>query len=227
MWQVYCIYQKQGLLSIFRLYRQFFYQFLLWIIFLRVVGFIPNLGCCDTIEIVRVIIFNSINCMSYTSDVYVWLAIRFSLAGIFLWAFFDKLFGLGLATAADKAWIRGGSPTSGFLQFGTTGPLRDVFNALSGSVLVDWLFMLGLLGIGLALLLGVGMKIAGWSGAVLMLLMWLALLFPKNNPILDEHIVYLILFLGLATVQVRPGDYWGLGKWWRRKQVVQRYPFLQ
>ena len=43
------------------------------------------------------------------------IMLRFAMGFIFLWAFFDKVFGLGFATTADKAWIRGGSPTTGFL----------------------------------------------------------------------------------------------------------------
>jgi len=31
--------------------------------------------------------------------------LRISFGLIFLWAFFDKLFGLGFATASDKSWI--------------------------------------------------------------------------------------------------------------------------
>ena len=48
---------------------------------------------------------------------YVIAAIRLSLGWIFLWAFLDKLFGLGHETAAKAAWIHGGHPTLGFLKF--------------------------------------------------------------------------------------------------------------
>lgn len=79
---------------------------------------------------------------------------------MFLSAFVDKTFGLGFATAAEDAWINGGSPTFGFLNFATEGKLfHDFFAGLAGPV-ADWLFMAGLFGIGLALILGVGMRIA-------------------------------------------------------------------
>ncbi len=42
------------------------------------------------------------------------LRIAFGLT--FLWAFVDKLFGLGYATPAGKGWIDGGDPTAGFLK---------------------------------------------------------------------------------------------------------------
>ncbi|MER7365496.1 hypothetical protein ABT353_22580, partial [Nonomuraea wenchangensis] len=46
---------------------------------------------------------------------YVWAAARISIGWVFLWAFLDKTFGWGFATPAAKAWINGGSPTTGFL----------------------------------------------------------------------------------------------------------------
>ena len=33
--------------------------------------------------------------------------LRISIGLIFLWAFFDKLFGLGFATSFDKSWLAG------------------------------------------------------------------------------------------------------------------------
>lgn len=110
----------------------------------------------------------------------------------FLWAFFDKTFGLGFATTAERAWINGGSPTSGFLA-GVKGPLAGLFNSLSGMAIVDLLFMVGLLGIGLALVLGAQMKLATISVTVMLALMYLAVLPLANNPIIDEHLIYILL----------------------------------
>lgn len=42
--------------------------------------------------------------------------LRLSIGFVFLWAFLDKLFGLGYATPGARAWINGGSPTKGFLS---------------------------------------------------------------------------------------------------------------
>src|SRR3954451_9531284 len=88
---------------------------------------------------------------------YVLGAIRLSLGWIFLWAFLDKTFGLGHETAHADAWIRGGSPTKGFLAFGTAGPFKDLYTNIAGAGWADWLFMIGLAGIGTALVLGVAM----------------------------------------------------------------------
>lgn len=83
--------------------------------------------------------------------------------------------------------------------------------------------MLGLLFVGLALLLGIGVNIAGYSAAMMMLFLWLSRLPPENNPVLNEHIVYMIVLIGLA--RVKAGQWVGLGKWW--SQPVKDYPFLQ
>lgn len=150
---------------------------------------------------------------------------RILLGWTFLWAFVDKLFGLGFATTAEKAWIHGGSPTMGFLKFGTKGPFAGVFQAMAGSAFVDWLFMIGLLCIGLSLLLGIGLNIAAASGSVMMILMWLSLLFPENNPIVDEHLIYMAILITLASFHA--GDYLGLGKKWANTKIVEHYPFLR
>lgn len=164
------------------------------------------------------------------------LRIAFGLT--FLWAFFDKLLGLGYATGrdlvtgavdrfGDAAWINGGSPTEGFLDFGVakTNWFQGFFNALGGTAFADWLFMLGLLGIGVALTLGLGMRIAAVSGAVLYTLMWIATFPLENNPVLDTHLLGAIsvVVLGLTLA----GDTWGVGKAWAGSKLVQQYPFLR
>ena len=83
---------------------------------------------------------------------------RLALGWVFLWAFLDKTFGLGYATEGKDAWLDGGSPTFGFLKFGAAGPFKDTYNSIAGDAWADWLFMLGLLGIGLGLLFGVMMR---------------------------------------------------------------------
>lgn len=127
------------------------------------------------------------------------MLLRLSMGFIFLWAFVDKLFGLGFATTAEKAWINGGSPTTGFLSFGVKGPFAGFFKGLAGMPLVDWLFMLGLLFIGLTLIFNKYLKWGAFAGVIMMLLMYLALLFPENNPIIDDHIIYAIILAIMAT----------------------------
>jgi thiosulfate dehydrogenase [quinone] large subunit len=125
----------------------------------------------------------------------VFLGLRLSMAFIFLWAFLDKTFGLGFATTKANAWINGGSPTTGFLSRAVKGPFADFFHSLAGLWIVDWLFMLGLLFVGLSLLLNMYKKPGATAGVLMLMLMWLALLFPENNPIIDDHIVYSLVLL--------------------------------
>ncbi len=127
--------------------------------------------------------------------------LRLTMGFIFLWAFLDKLFGLGFATTSDKAWIHGGSPTAGFLSFGVKGPFVDMFHSLAGVAIVDWMFMLGLLFIGLTLILNKYIKWGCVAGIIMLGLMYLALLFPENNPIIDDHIIYMLVlaYIGLRN----------------------------
>jgi thiosulfate dehydrogenase [quinone] large subunit len=151
------------------------------------------------------------------------LRIAFGLT--FLWAFVDKVFGLGYATPSGKGWIDGGDPTAGFLGKGTSGPFADFYQSLVGDFWVTPLFMVGLAGIGLALTLGIGMRIAAVSGALLYLMMWTAALPPENNPVLDDHILGAITLVALALLAA--GKTWGFGRWWSRLSMVQRHPWLQ
>jgi len=131
--------------------------------------------------------------------------LRISMSFIFIWAFVDKMFGLGFATPGSKAWINGGSPTTGFLSGGVKGPFADIFHSLAGVAVVDWLFMLGLLFIGLTLLLRRYVFWGAIAGISMMVLMYLALLFPENNPLIDEHIVY-ALVLALLAIKSKRGE---------------------
>ena len=111
---------------------------------------------------------------SRTVTPYVWAALRLLMGWTFLWAFIDKLFGLGFATSAENAWVNGGSPTFGFLSFATHGPLAGVYQTLAGSTVVDAVFMAGLAGVGLSLPLGVGMRIGTLPGALMLLFIYTA-----------------------------------------------------
>ncbi len=150
--------------------------------------------------------------------------LRIAMGLIFLWAFCDKTFGHGFATAPEKAWILGNSPTTGFLTHATSGPFAPLFQSLAGKAAVDWLFMMGLLLIGLSLVFGIGMKIAVHSGSVLLALMYLAALPPQHHPFIDDHIIY-ILVLQLL-LQMGAEESVGLGSWWKKQKIVRKYPIL-
>lgn len=155
----------------------------------------------------------------------IWGLLRISLGWLFLWPFLDKLFGLDFTTPFERSWIAGASPTAGFLTNATKGPFVELFQSMAGNLVVDWLFMIGLLCIGAALILGIGVRIAGYSGALMLILMYLAVLPPEHNPLIDEHIVYAIVLIGLTLLP--SGEYIGFGKAWSGSALVKKYPILK
>lgn len=156
---------------------------------------------------------------------YSWGVLRLLMGWIFLWAFLDKTFGLGFATTSEKAWIFGGSPTFGFLSFATKGPFAEFYQSLAGNGLVDWMFMLGLLFVGVTLVTGIFVRLGSLVGISMMILMYTAAsLPPENNPFVDEHIIYAIVMFGFIVS--KPGNYLGLGKSWSENKIVKKLGFL-
>ncbi|MFD9560810.1 hypothetical protein [Streptomyces sp. NPDC059994] len=162
--------------------------------------------------------------------------LRLLTAFTFLWAFFDKTFGWGYATQSGKGWIDGGSPTKGFLSHVAAGPMESTFHSWAGDTWADWLFMLGLLGIGLALATGVALRLAAVAGTALMALMWAAewpparhlsdgALSASSNPVIDYHVLYTAVLITLAVACA--GRTWGLGTLWERLPSVGRNRWLK
>lgn len=161
--------------------------------------------------------------------------LRMSVGFVFLWAFLDKMFGLGYSTPSERAWINGGSPTNGFLSHVETGPFQSIFRGMAGAAWADWGFMLGMLCIGLALILGVGLRIAACAGTLMMAMMWAAE-WPlaqhtsagdptgSTNPIVDYHVVYALSAIVVALTYA--GHTWGLGRQWVKLPFVQKHRWL-
>ena len=151
---------------------------------------------------------------------------------VFLWAFLDKTFGLHYSTPTAKSWLNGGSPTKGFLGSVEVGPLQGFFHTIAGTWYADWLFMLGMLGIGVALIAGVAVRAAAVAGVVLLAGMWFAE-FPlaqhtsagapsaSSNPLTDYHVIYALVLVVLAATYA--GSTWGLGRVWARLPFVSRH----
>jgi len=158
--------------------------------------------------------------------------LRIATGFVFLWAFLDKTFGLHYATPSAKAWIHGGSPTKGFLTSVKVGPFQSVFHSIAGTWWADWLFMLGMLGIGVAVIAGVAMRIAAGAGVLILAMMWFAE-FPiaqhtsagaasgSSNPFMDYHIEYALVLIVLALTAA--GTTWGLGRAWARLPFVDQH----
>lgn len=155
--------------------------------------------------------------------------LRLATGFLFLWAFLDKTFGLGFSTPAARAWVAGGTPSQGFLLGdGVVGPLKGFFTAVA-SPASDILFQLAMLGVGAAVMLGIGLRVSAVVGSVLMVAMYLAEWpFGANaastNPLVDYHIIYALVLVALAVLSA--GDTWGAGARWKQLPVVERLPWL-
>lgn len=157
--------------------------------------------------------------------------LRIGTGFVFLWAFLDKTFGLGYSTPGERAWINGGSPTKGFLSHVEVGPFQSIAHDLAGLWWVDTLFMAGMAAVGIALIAGIGLRVAAASGALIMVMMWAAE-FPldrftaageasgSTNPFMDYHLIYAIVLAVLALTYA--GHTWGLGRIWARLPLVQK-----
>ncbi len=162
--------------------------------------------------------------------------LRIVIGWTFLWAFVDKLLALGYSTGrdattgnvdrfGDAAWINGGSPTLGFLKFGADGPFDSFYHSIAGATWADWAFMFGLAAVGVSLTLGIFMRLGTFAAFVMYAMMWTVVLPPENNPITDDHIIgaAVVLVLGLYGA----GRYLGLGRWWDKRPLVQKFPILK
>lgn len=166
-----------------------------------------------------------------------WTILRILLGWSFLWAFLDKLFGLGFSTCragdssaidfgCDAAMIKGGSPTYGFLTFATqgshTGELFD-WMASSGpdSIGVADIGFMAALGLGgVALMTGIGTRVAAVGGALLMAFMFFAGdVWPEQNPINSSHVIEMAAFCGIAWV--------GAGRFSLQGWFDRRFPGLK
>ncbi len=145
--------------------------------------------------------------------------LRVTLGWLFLYSGYSKI-------------ASGTFSAAGLLKGAKTFPELYAWFASSGNI--EWVNLLneyGQLLIGIALILGVGVRVASYAGALMMLLYYFPSLdFPKageRNFIVDDHIIYIAIFLVLASV--RAGRTLGLeataertvakGQSWYRKYI--------
>jgi thiosulfate dehydrogenase [quinone] large subunit len=172
--------------------------------------------------------------------------LRVAMGWTFLWAFLDKAFGLGFGTGRNAetgaivfggpdAWINGGSPTVGVLGFAMKGPFKGFYQSITGYTMgaagpqaaawIDWVYMVSMLAIGVALILGIGTRLAALGGIAWMAIFYTATaIWPDNNPFLDNHIIEAVVLAGLFLANA--GRYYGLGKAWQRLDIVKGRRYL-
>jgi len=154
---------------------------------------------------------------------------RVGVGFIMLWAFLDKLLGLGFATAPKNAWINGGSPTTGFLKFGinANGPFAPFFTWLSNyTAILDPIYMATCLFVGITLITGIAVRPGAIVGIIFMVSCYLALVPSANNPLVDKHFMYTAILLLLIVMNA--GAYgWTLGRKWQKLDIVKKFPILK
>jgi thiosulfate dehydrogenase [quinone] large subunit len=161
--------------------------------------------------------------------------LRIGLGLLYFWAFISQGFGVAYTNTettapgqpveygwhfsydADAGWITSGfahSPTGAYIDK-THGPLAWIVQDLP--VGVDdfgWMFAIG--GLGIALTLGICMRIAGWGGFALNILIWFSGFPPSGNPLIDgDHMAFALSVLLLMYLHA--DNRFGLGRWWRAR----------
>jgi thiosulfate dehydrogenase [quinone] large subunit len=150
---------------------------------------------------------------------------RICLGFVFLWAFLDKNFGLGRPTPSGQGWSFGSGPdpTTAYLQ-AVQGPFAGMFHAMAGQTWVTWLYMVGLLGIGIGLMTGMAFRLSAICGVAMLAFLYAASLPVGANPFVDDHVIEAFMLVGL--ILIRNGHTWGLGAWWD-SVVGTRIPLLR
>lgn len=85
--------------------------------------------------------------------------------------------------------------------------------------------MLALLALGVALILGMGSRLATYGGTLLLLMLWSTNLPPAQNPLIDEHIIFIAILWGLWWIKA--GRMYGMGEWWSNTNLVKKFNLLE
>ncbi len=148
-------------------------------------------------------------------EIFVLVALRLVLGWFMFFA--------GIEKVLNPAWS-----ASGFLLSAKTFPdFYAWFAQPSNSWWIDPLNAWGILLIGIALLLGVGVRPAAWAGAFLMLIYYFPHVeFPyvAHGFIVEEHIIYAVSFILVGLLPA--AQHFGLGSF-LRSTPLNRVPFLR
>jgi len=144
------------------------------------------------------------------------LLLRIALGWVFLYS--------GLTKVLNPDWT-----AAGYLRGAKT--FTDLYQWLAADANIGWVSFLNQWGqtlIGAAMILGIGVRIASWSGALMMLLYYFPILaFPKigaSSYLVDEHIVYALVFLVFGALGAQ--STWGIYRWLKAKSLEQKIPWL-
>ena len=56
-------------------------------------------------------------------------------------------------------------------------------------------------------------------------MLWSSHVPPVNNPLIDEHIIF--IFVLWVLMFMKAGRIFGLGGWWCETKMVKRFPILE
>ena len=133
------------------------------------------------------------------------LLLRVALGWLFFYAGITKVLNPEWSAAG---YLAGAKNFTGFYQWLASPAILPITNFLN-----EW----GLTLLGVALILGVFVRISSLLGALMMLLYYLVILeFPHPNAhayIVDEHIIYIAILLFFAATQA--GRFYGFDRWRR------------
>jgi thiosulfate dehydrogenase [quinone] large subunit len=137
------------------------------------------------------------------------LLLRLTMGWIFIWSGIDK------AVTNFSA--------AGFLVHSTQGPLGGWFQSLGANQaalnVIDPLVIWGQILIGATLVLGLFTRSGLFWGAAMVMMFYLAQFPPANNPFMDEHLVYILLFGLLGAL--------GSGRILGVDALVERIPWVK
>src|SRR3972149_4145584 len=110
------------------------------------------------------------------------------------------MFYAGITKVIDPSWsaagyLSGAKTFTGFFNFLTSPAILPITNFVN-----EW----GLTLLGISLILGIAVRLAGKLGALLMILYWLPLgiLYPDaHSLIVDDHIIYAAVLLVLSSMR--------------------------
>ncbi|HTK60160.1 MAG TPA: DoxX family protein [Candidatus Baltobacteraceae bacterium] len=144
-------------------------------------------------------------------------ALRIALGWLFFYAGITKV--MNPAWSA-KGYLLGAKTFAGFYAWLASDGVLPV---------VDFLNKWGLTLVGLALILGLFVRLASLFGALMMTMYYFpALQFPKigaNSYLVDEHIVYALVLLFFAAVKA--GRWYGLEERCAKLPICAKYPRLR
>lgn len=146
---------------------------------------------------------------------------RISIGWVFLYAAIRQIPNPEFSAAG---FLTGATTFPAFFELMATPPFLTIIN-----VVIPWAHLL----LGLALILGIGVRVAAVGGATLMILYYLPRLdFPMVGPnsfIVEYHLVYALMIVYLAAV--RAGRIFGLEGWFEKlpatKAYLDRHPVVR